>query len=958
MNLVKKIFLSLLLSVLAFSLFPREASAHATPVLYQPEASAVLEKTPERIIIRFSERVEAKASSITVYSSNGDRIDLNDARTNPEDSHIYSIGIKDGGQGTYAVSWQVISADDGHFTKGAFIFSVGKESVVNTPASQNQFQIQHSSALPEAITIWLELLGQALLIGALVVTMFIWRPLRKRLEIAFDKELQKRFSMVTIVGVILVLTGTISYLVLKSAELQQLQQISLLQAFSTFATTVAGQFTVYRLVLAVIFFLVFLQMKKNINQNQRITKAELLLFGLVLAMALARARVSHAAASHILPEFSVFVNFVHLVFKDLWVGGIAAIVFIILPILKRLKDTSATQLSFTSLSKILSIAFGVAGITGAYIVWLHLKSPENLFSTDWGIRFIVLSVFGASFLTLRLFHQLIAERKLRNFLSWLPVTLPLEMIVGITLLFMTSFLIITTPPLSSKPVFEQKIESQNAEVTFSEHPFESDNFLISVEDRDRKHLVQNIVVTLTNSEKSIGPIVVETEKRFEGGYVFSKSNLSPPGNWKVEVSAQRQNLYDATGDFSINYPQDLELSKSDEEKLDLNLFTIIVLANALGIAIFAIFLYKFSSKLNKKTATLTQVSTIRRDNAREGITPVLLSLFIALCFLFVIWVAYTYFLRSDFQKNCERNGHFWNQTVPQRFGKAISNVAVTGCSLGSGVGQFHFADEREYSYFMRPVEVATQIQTNPQTLTTDVPATLTYSIVRPDGRPEEDLLVEHDRILHTIIISEDFSTFAHIHPEDFAPITDEIKREAKYTAFYTFPKAGRYIVAADFNVRARHLSEKFIVEVTGEPSMQFTQKDLTHNKFFGEYQVELSVPAQVKTRKPAVLTYTIKKDAKPVEDLEVYLGAAMHLAIVREDLSQFLHTHGELPRPFFEKLLSNQGPEQHIHTVLPSRFGPKIEAYVVFPEKGLYHVFGEFQHEDKTIVTDFVVAVE
>ena len=52
----------------------------------------------------------------------------------------------------------------------------------------------------------------------------------------------------------------------------------------------------------------------------------------------------------------------------------------------------------------------------------------------------------------------------------------------------------------------------------------------------------------------------------------------------------------------------------------------------------------------------------------------------------------------------------------------------------------------------------------------------TVSFTDQDGCPIQDLQVSHDRMFHQILISEDLSSFQHIHPEDFGDITvDQIK---------------------------------------------------------------------------------------------------------------------------------------------------------------------------------------
>ena len=113
-------------------------------------------KRPTEIQIHFSERVEPRVSSITVLAPDGSRADLSNSAADPADPRVYRVGLKDGGAGTYTVSWQVISADDGHFAKGAYVFSVGNARP-SAATDTGGFQTVHSSSVPEALTLAVEL---------------------------------------------------------------------------------------------------------------------------------------------------------------------------------------------------------------------------------------------------------------------------------------------------------------------------------------------------------------------------------------------------------------------------------------------------------------------------------------------------------------------------------------------------------------------------------------------------------------------------------------------------------------------------------------------------------------------------------------------------------------------------------------------------------------------------------
>ena len=197
--------LKVVCAALFLAAFPQFVLAHATPLQYVPAASSVLSQVPAGVQIHFSERVEPRVSSITVLGPDGSRADLSDSGPDPADSRIYRVGLKDRGPGTYTVSWQVISADDGHFAKGAYVFSVGSAKSAAT-ADSGGFQTVHSSSVPEALTLALELIGDALMLGALIVLAFVWRPLREHFlkekagERTEEREFERRFLFLFVLG--------------------------------------------------------------------------------------------------------------------------------------------------------------------------------------------------------------------------------------------------------------------------------------------------------------------------------------------------------------------------------------------------------------------------------------------------------------------------------------------------------------------------------------------------------------------------------------------------------------------------------------------------------------------------------------------------------------------------------------------------------------------------------------
>jgi methionine-rich copper-binding protein CopC len=970
-----------LLCALFVIALPKLACGHATPLQYIPEASSVLSRTPQEVIIHFSERVEPNVSSVIVIAPDGSRAELKGG-VDGSDPRTYRVALKDAGPGAYAVSWKVISADDGHFAKGAYVFSVG----VGTPAATAEnsgFQTVHSSGVAEAFTLALELIGDALMLGAFVVFAWIWRPLRGHYpEIkAVADAFARRFQIMISIGGGMALTGGLAYLIYKANELATLQEMTFGAAWGPFLTTTAARYTIYRLLGAAMVLAVSQSRREQILAAERISKPECAISAVLALIDLARARVSHAAASTFAPAFGVFMNFVHLFFKDVWIGGLIAFVILLSLLVHRVGKLRIIAFALTAFSRITSVALGVAGVTGVYIVWLHLKSFSNLLTTDWGKRFVVLSALACVLLALRLFHQLYVEPALvkanrPGLLRMLGFTLPAEVTIGTAILAVTSLLIITTPPLAVNYAFLRSAVTQGIGVSLTEHSYESGAFLVTVSDPHATADSQtvrrtnsgspetNVVVELTNQAAGIGPIVAPVEKRFAGGYVFDEKLLTPAGEWTIGITAQRTGAYDVAATFVVKYPQDVNESRAHGGDHTFGFFDAIHISAALLLALASIILYRESTRLGRAILAAPAESAgpleVRFAQPIAWISPIV---FIG----FVLLLAGGFpalssgILESDFQRSCEKANvmNVWHESVPIRAGSATADLAVPGCTVGIGQGQYHFADAREFAFFERPSRARAQLAIHPEAITPNTPTTLTFTLRDAQGNPVRDLVLDHNRIMHVVIVSQDFSVFSHIHAEDRGPITLAMIKAAVFQTQYTFPKDGRYMISVDFTQRAYIYSDQFYVNVgtagvMGGPG----NTDLSLHKKFDGYDVALTTsPSTLKAGAPATLDYHIEKDGKPFTGMNPYLAVPMHLSIVRDDLMQFLHTHGLLPVSPIGKLLGESIHASHLF--LPNKFGPDVEATnFSFAGPGTYHVFGEFSSAGKVVVTQFTVQVQ
>jgi copper transport protein len=145
--------------------------AHAALASTQPADGTVVASAPKQVSASFDEPVGITASSLVVYSPDGQRAD--DGQTTLVSRYEIAVGLLPGlGDGTYTAVWHVIS-DDSHPVTGAFTFSVGAPSATHVGALASSSGDALVSDLYGAVR-WLEYLCFALLGGGVAFLLVCW----------------------------------------------------------------------------------------------------------------------------------------------------------------------------------------------------------------------------------------------------------------------------------------------------------------------------------------------------------------------------------------------------------------------------------------------------------------------------------------------------------------------------------------------------------------------------------------------------------------------------------------------------------------------------------------------------------------------------------------------------------------------------------------------------------------
>ncbi|WFB60710.1 hypothetical protein [Paenibacillus sp. BR1-192] len=208
---------------------------------------------------------------------------------------------------------------------------------------------------------------------------------------------------------------------------------------------------------------------------------------------------------------------------------------------------------------------------------------------------------------------------------------------------------------------------------------------------------------------------------------------------------------------------------------------------------------------------------------------------------------------------------------------------------------------------------------------------LTIQITDNNGGPVQEFDVNHEKLLHLIIVNRDLSFFNHIHPD--------YKENGEFTVNTTFPAGGEYKLIADFvpkGAGGSTLSEWVQVEgEEGEPSA--IEPDSSLIKQVNGKEIELSL-SNALSNEEVVLTYHIQdaQTKQGISNLEPYLGAVGHVVILSADAEKYIHVH-----PLDE-----------------SSTGPKAEFATTFPHSGIYKIWGQFQHQGEVMTVPFVVEIK
>jgi Cu+-exporting ATPase len=267
-------------------------------------------------------------------------------------------------------------------------------------------------------------------------------------------------------------------------------------------------------------------------------------------------------------------------------------------------------------------------------------------------------------------------------------------------------------------------------------------------------------------------------------------------------------------------------------------------------------------------------------------------------------------------------------------------------SMDQGVGETTTANEEVVN--AEAAGASVELASEPAASQPGQPVTLSYRITDKSGQTLTNLPLDHERPMHLIAVSSDLTQFQHIHPE--------IGTGDAYSVTTEFPEAGTYTLYDEFVYEGHKVLDRRELRVgEGADTAPSLTRDLAP-KTEGTITVAISGPEMIRAGEESSFTFTLTHGERSVTNLEPYLGAAAHVAVVSEDGEDFAHAHGEVGADEGHEDMGSMDDMESMDSP-PAAFGPEVSLHHTFPRPGLYKMWAQFSQEGRVITVPFVVEV-
>jgi copper transport protein len=554
-----------------------ESFAHPVYVDSSPRAFQSVPSSPTEVNVFFSEPIELEYSSIRVLGPDGSAVDLNDPHNVEGDTASIGVTLQpDLPEGEYTVTTSVLSAVDGHVVGETFTFGVGTAVQQQTSVGGQQQQQRDILSPEESISRFPGMVGQVIVVGAAFATLWLWKPLSRvpwlssaisRTRVSIDRNMMR----LIIIGTGLVIASGVAMIVV--------QAISINAGIPEAISTQFGNVWLTRMLQSSILMGIAVAVYRKLAKNKAIaSRAEIysiLILG--LAVLVTSSLIAHAAATEQVGP--ILLDFFHNAAASIWIGGLILLGFVAVPKILSISDSmirsAALSILIPRFSTIVVTLLGIAVITGPVLLFM-LESDLSLTAASvYGQILAIKLGLAAAMTAMGAYSQFVVQKKavaimasssdggdgatalhadrLRHYGKMFKA----EAGVGIALLFMVSLMANGALPSGQFPAYER--EELDAQAAFAEAPrtdfmrtlytaegtikldispfvVGQNTFKLSFFEQDGSNAtgIESATIKLTQLERAIGPITVETTEQSDNVFLADAA-FSLPGIWHIEI---------------------------------------------------------------------------------------------------------------------------------------------------------------------------------------------------------------------------------------------------------------------------------------------------------------------------------------------------------------------------------------------------------------------------------------
>jgi len=557
-RLWKRADLALLLgAIIALFAGAGVAEAHAELTRSDPAADSILATAPTRLTLWYSEEPELLFSEIRVVDRTNRQVDRGDLRPDPNDRLGLTVGLRDVAPGTYTVTWKVLSAVDGHVTRGVFVFTVGLDQTPTGAVVGSE--TAGSTATPDRVLIRvIGYIGLLLALGAFPFAHWILLPALAHEGAARDTVAlaTRRTLQTTSVGIALALLAAFASLVAQTAAAFD---VPVAQAIGERLLALAlgtryGLLWWTQLVLLLAIGVVVVLLRRGTMGSVPLQVGMLLGATLLLFRSLG----THAAAVPDATPAAVALDWIHVVAVIAWIGGLAHMSLALWTLSRSTQRAEALRVAarlVPRFSLLGAICVGSLVVTGVYQSWLHVGSVGALIGTPYGQALLVKLGLIVPLLLLGATNLLVLRPRLQamgardgaegDLVRRLRLTVGGEIVFALAVFVAVGVMASIQPARDAFAAqgIERSVRAEDLQVSVRAQPGLAaiNRFDVYVTDRQGRPVIDadRVALRFNMLAMDMGESELVASGRGDGHYVAQGGNLAMAGPWRVEVIVRR-----------------------------------------------------------------------------------------------------------------------------------------------------------------------------------------------------------------------------------------------------------------------------------------------------------------------------------------------------------------------------------------------------------------------------------